>query len=426
MLTLPPVAGGMTINFHRVMAQILLAVFDGFSAFEQVYWVPENGPLKGKITLKKLAYRPAETCYFVIDLNGNYRGFQQKTVFQGRPIDVFIDAPNSFYYSANEEEAPFYGVSYFESAFYHYDKKVKFYYLAHLAAQNRAVGVRLGHMPPNANTKDKTAFRTALSNFGIAQAMLVPDGFTVEELGHKSTEFNYLPLIEHHDKMMSRSVLALFLDNDKTTRLVDFSTQQDDMFLLMERAIMDDVAASINNYLIPKFIDWNFGSGAYPEFKWGAFTEEQKSSIRTIFNALAVSPTINTSPEFTLALEELMADQMGLEIDYVPIEQRMVVEQEQKEAAAKAQAMMAMDPVSQQSSPGTPKQTSPYPDKPPTPKTKGTGGGPVAAKAAPSNIGPKAATPAVKATATGDTAVITLSDIARQVLEDYHEEVVSE
>lgn len=191
---------------------------------------------------------------------------------------------------------------------------------------------------------------------------------------------------------------------------------------------MDDVAASINNYLIPKFIDWNFDSGAYPEFKWGAFTEEQKSSIRTIFNALAVSPTINTSPEFTLALEELMADQMGLEIDYTPIEHRMEVEQQQKEAAAEAQAMLAMDPVSQQSSPGTP---SPYPQTPPKPKTKGTGGGPPAptpAAAPPSNIGPQNATAqgAVKATATGDTAVITLSDIARQILEDYSEEVVSE
>lgn len=401
MLTLPPVAGGMVVNFQKVIAQMLLAVFDGFSAFEQVYWVPETGPLKGKVTLKKLAYRPAETIYFVIDLNGNYCGFQQKTVFQGRPIDVYIDEPNSFYYSANEEENPFYGVSYFESAFYHYDKKVKLYYLSHLAAQNRAVGVRLGHMPVNANIKDKAAFRTALSNFGIAQAMLVPDGFTVEELSTKSGEFNYLPLIEHHNEMMSRSVLALFLDSDKSSRLVDFSSDKDDMFLLMERAIMDDIAESINNFLTPKFIDWNFGTGAYPEFRWGAFTEEQKSSIRTIFNALAIAMQVNVSPEFVLSLEELMADQIGLEIDYGPIEERIIEQlalKQQAQQAAAAQAVAGVqganggDPFG--STPGAPQgsgSTSAGGPKPPDPSAGG-----------------------IKASA----AVITLSDIAKEVIRE--------
>lgn len=323
MMTLPSVAGGMKINFHRVVAQALMAIFDGFSAFEQVYWVPSVGPLKGKVTLKKLAFRPADTVYFIIDPNGNYRGFQQKTVFQGRPIDVYIAPENSFYYAANEEESPFYGVSYFESAFYHYDKKVKLYYLAHLAAQNRAVGVRIGKMPAGADMKTKQMFRTALSNFGIAQAMLVPDGYSVEELAKSAQNFDYLPLIEHHDQMMSRSVLAMFLDDDKSSRLVDFSSQKDDMFILMEHSIMDELAATFNNYLFPKFIDWNFGSGCYPEFQWGAFTEEQKAAIRVTFNALAIAQQTNVSPEFMFELEKLMAEQIGLEIDYQAIEERL-------------------------------------------------------------------------------------------------------
>src|SRR5690606_26810638 len=59
--TTPPGAGGMTVTFQRFMSQMLGALFDGFAAFEKVFWMPEHGPMKGKYTLKKLAYRPSDT-----------------------------------------------------------------------------------------------------------------------------------------------------------------------------------------------------------------------------------------------------------------------------------------------------------------------------------------------------------------------------
>ena len=57
----PPGDGGMTVTFQRVMSQILRSLFYGFSAFEKVFDIPKDGPLKGKVVLKKLAYRPPET-----------------------------------------------------------------------------------------------------------------------------------------------------------------------------------------------------------------------------------------------------------------------------------------------------------------------------------------------------------------------------
>lgn len=119
----PPEAGGMTVTFQRFMSQVLSGLFNGFAAFEKVFWRPTHGPLKGKITLKKLAYRPAETVTFVTDEKGSYRGFRQRTFADGKTLDAYIPKEYSFYFAAKEEERKFYGVSFFESAFYHYDKK---------------------------------------------------------------------------------------------------------------------------------------------------------------------------------------------------------------------------------------------------------------------------------------------------------------
>lgn len=325
--------------------------------------------------------------------------FVHNTIFQGDPIDVTIDKENAFYYAANEEENPFYGVSYFSAAFYHYDKKVKLYYLAHLAAQHRAVGTRVGKIPKGADTREKAAFKKALTDFGLAQAMLVPDGYSVEELGKSTAVFDFVALINHHDHAMSKSVLAPFFDKDATGgALVDFSTQQDDMFLLMERAIMDEIAAAINTYLTPKFIDWNFGTGKYPLFQWGPFTDEQKAAIRSTFEKLAIAGTTNVTDEFMLELEKLMADELGLEIDYDEVEAQLEVQKklddELKAEQAKAGIEVAKNPPEPKivAAPGI-KPAATAPAKRPTPAGK-----------------------PVKATHVGP--LLSLSDLAQAVLED--------
>jgi hypothetical protein len=334
MLTLPPSAGGMTVTWDRAVSQMLMAVFDGFAPFECVYWTPNKGPLKGKIALKKLSYRPADTVTFLADEHGGFAGLRQRTTFQGRAIDATIEQEHSFYYAANEEENPFYGVSYFQAAHYHHDKKIKCYYLAHLAAQVRAVGTRIGEMPANPSAPDRAAFRTALADFGAAQAMLVPFGYKVTSWSPTSN-FDYMALISHHNSQMSKSVLAQFFDENDGSRtsLVDFSENNSSLFFLMLQAIMNEIEANINNYLIPKFIDWNFGTSAYPTFRFGPFTDEQKKAINDTFNALAVLTQPGVTPEFMLQLERHMAEEMGLEIDYDAIEAK----QKEQEAATVAQ-----------------------------------------------------------------------------------------
>lgn len=350
MFTLPPNAGGMEVPFHKVMAQILMALFDGFSPFEQIYWSPKTGPLKGKITLQKLAYRPAETVTFLTTNSGAFAGFRQRATVHGKVVDVKIDKEDAFYYAAQEEEKPFYGVSYFQSAFFHYDKKIKLYYIAHLSAQRNAVGTRIGTWPPNASEKDKTNFKKALADMGMSQWIGSPETFKVEAVTHSGTNFDYLSYINHHNSQMSKSVLAAFFDDHQgggaaDTTLVNFGQQSDAMFVLMLQTIMDEIAAQINHYIIPKFIDWNFNSGKYPTFKWGSFTDEQKAAIKATFDALATAgQSANVTPEFLFELEKKMAEEMGLEIDYDKIQQ----EHDQQKQLQQQADQLAMQQFGQQ------------------------------------------------------------------------------
>ncbi len=341
LLTLPASGGGMLTPWSLVMAQVLQAVFDGFSPFEMVYWSPTKGPLKGKWTLKKLAWRPPQSIYFLLDKHGDFYGFRQRIYFMGRSIDEIIGPEAATYYACQEEERKFYGQSMFEAAWYHWDKKVRLYFVAHLAAQRAATGTRVGHLPPSPTPEEQGAFVKALSDLGFAQYLAVPDGYSVDLL-KEGTQFPFLDYINHHNSQMSKSILAPFFDDKQgagnETSLVDFGQQSDAMFILMLDTIMAEVEAFINDKIIPRFIDWNFNSGKYPKFRFGQLTAEQKGVLTDMFKTLAVisNEFQSCTPEFMHELEKQVAEELGLEIDYEDVEKRMEESAKLAEAEAKA------------------------------------------------------------------------------------------
>lgn len=338
LFNLPPNAGGMSVPFTRVVAQMLQAIFDGYAPFEMVYDQPTTGPLKGKWTLKKMNYLPADTVKFLVTEDGSFDGFRQITQKPGGKIlDVKIPRDACVYYAAQEEENRFYGLSYFQSAYYHYDKKVKLYYLMHLAAQRSAVGTRVGTVPEDHSTDELNAFRMGLSDLGIAQWMTKPEGYLVELL-KEGGSFDFLSYINHHNSQMSKSILAAFFDENQGTggdaSLVDFGKQTDSLFVMMLQTIMTEIASIINHYIIPRFIDWNFSSSKYPEFRWGPFTDDQKDAIQDVFKAIAGIQGGNFTKEFAREIEKKVATEFGLEIDYETIE-------EEEKAAEQAPAVDA-------------------------------------------------------------------------------------
>jgi hypothetical protein len=350
LLMLPASSGGMTHSWHRFVKQLLLSLFNGFSAWEMIYWQPVTGPWKGKYTLRKLDWRPSETLIFLLDGQGEFNGFRQRTFFQGRTIDVKIPKETAVYYAHEEAERPFYGVSMFESAFYHYDKKVKLYYIAHLAAQRAAVGLRVGTMPPNPAARDKDNFIRGLADLGLAQYIALPSADWMVQSLKEEGNFDYLGLINHHNSEMSKSVLAQWFDQQQgggqgDSSLVDFGKSSDVTFMMMLDGILEEMAETISQHIFPRFIDWNFGSEKYPQFKWGPLTGEQKAAIQDTFDKLAIAgQQANITPEFMLQLEKNMAGEFGFDIDYDKIEK----EQAAQKAMQQQQQKMQMKQQQQQ------------------------------------------------------------------------------
>lgn len=348
LFNLPPNAGGMSVPFTRVIAQMLQAIFDGYAPFEMVYDFAKKGPLKGKWILKKLNYLPANTVRFLVTPDGSFDGFRQITQKPGgKMLDVKIPRDACVYYAAQEEENRFYGLSYFQAAYYHFDKKVKLYYLMHLAGQRSAVGTRVGTVPEDHDDGELNAFRQGLSDLGVAQWMVKPENYEVELL-KEGGSFDFLSYINHHNSQMSKSILAAFFDENQGTggdaSLVDFGKQTDSLFVMMLQTIMTEIASIINHYIIPRFIDWNFDSGKYPEFRWGPFTDDQKDAIQDVFTSLAGIQGGNFTKEFYREVEKKMATEFGLEIDYETIER-------EEEALATNEAVDSGGEVSPQGQP---------------------------------------------------------------------------
>lgn len=336
--TLPPEQGGLETPFSLCIAALLLGVFDGFAALEQVFHSPDNGPLKGKWTLQDLEIRPSQTLTFLLDDHGKLAGVRQLSYDKGKTIDAPIPKNVLAIYTCHSEERRYYGRSMFESAFYHYDKIVKLEFIAHLAAQRAAVGTRIGHIPAQGQSDQATAkFLQALANLNVAQWIALPPGYEIE-IQKEGGTFDFLEMIKYHNSQMSKSVLAAFFDDDQggnSSMLVDFGKQSDSHFTMMIDTIMSDIAAVINHQIIPQIIRWNFGPEAkMPTFEFGMLTEEDKSAIKDTWDKLMVAgPNSNATPEFTVAMEEAINDIFSLGVDYPAIK----IEQE----AAKAKAVAA-------------------------------------------------------------------------------------
>jgi hypothetical protein len=128
-----------------------------------------------------------------------------------------------------------------------------------------------------------------------------------------------MDFVNHHNSQMSKSVLAPFLDDAQggEKSLVDFGGQTDSLYLMLVRTLISEMESLFNDWLIPRFIDWNFGSEKYPKMKFGSFSDEQLRAIHNTFDKLSTAgQSAAVTRPFLLELEKTMAEEMGFDLDY--------------------------------------------------------------------------------------------------------------
>lgn len=342
-LLAPRHEGGMTVPLTRVVAYMCTAFYSGFRTFEKVLDPP--GTFDDDFTrLRKLRHHDPRTVQFTVDKQGGFNGIHQKTSWRGQTIDRDLSREKVAYFAIDEEEQAFYGKPIFLPAYYHFDKKHKIYYMLHLALAVGALPPRIAKAHAGVSQDAREKFLTALSNLGTNSALMIPEGFELEENRTLVTSAGGLPYIEainHHDVQMSKAVLMQFLDIGTSTGGGSFSLNKNhqDFAIMTLEGIMEDMADMFNNYVIPELIDWNFGTKLYPKLVFPPFTNDTRDMMFELFGKIMTARSTNASPEFITELEREVAKELDIDIESSAFDRnlgRMTAMKELEEAVERA------------------------------------------------------------------------------------------
>lgn len=277
--------GGMSTPFSLVLSDILLGIAQGYRIFEIVYKLNNDG----MIVFQKVTSREPWDVTIRTDDTGGFNGFEQMVSKNGSTQKVTIELPYAFLYTYRKDRHKLKGLSAFRSAFYHYDKKHRLYYLANQQAQTAAVNDKILKAPDGAEKTDRDENLRAVDKMANRSSIALPAGWDLDiKTPGKSVEL--LPYLDHHNVEMARSVLAdgqmLGTMSDSKGGSYSLADSKMDTFMYGERYIMNSIEEHVTSFLISKLIDYNFAVPRYPTFAFNDMTDDTASLLLEAFKSL--------------------------------------------------------------------------------------------------------------------------------------------
>ena len=275
----PPHKGGMTTPIDLVLAQTLRGVIEGYSGFEKVLSIKN-----GYVVFRKLAWRDPSTLGIRGDARGGFNGFKQRAFIGDNYEEVIIPLERAFLYTYGKEFHNLKGRSAFTSAYSSYDKKRRLYYLSEQQAQSDALKIKVVNAPPKTGQDELDATVAAVDELGFKATVGLPNGYTVEAL-NQNGGLDLLPLIEHHNAEMARSVLAMFilLGTGSKTGSYSLSQDQSDFFIQALMSIRKSLENHFTSYVISDLYAYNFENPRYGTFKFEDITDSTIELLKTVF-----------------------------------------------------------------------------------------------------------------------------------------------
>ncbi len=278
-LKTPPHKGGMSTPIDLVLAQALRGVVEGYSGFEKVLTLKD-----GKIVFRKIAWRDPTTLTMRADGRGGFNGFKQRAFIDGNYAEVIIPIERAFLYTYGKEFHNLKGRSAFTSAYSSYDKKRRLYYLAEQQAQSDALKIKVVEGREKAGQDELDATVEAVDELGFKATVGLPAGYKVTAL-NQTGGLDLLPLIEHHNAEMARSVLAMFilLGTGSKTGSYSLSQDQSDFFIQALMSIRKGLENHLTSYLISDLYSYNFEKPLYGTFKFEDITDSTIELLKQVF-----------------------------------------------------------------------------------------------------------------------------------------------
>lgn len=336
---------GMTTPWVKTLEQILKMFEFGFSVFEPVWelreWAPRKttpGANRKQYTmLRKLAARPPSTIsQFNYDDNGGPISVDHTaTDSKNQTSKVTIPIEKLVVFTFDQDGGDLRGNSILRSAYRNWYYKDHLYKIDAIQKERHGIGVPDIELQSGYSPEDKNFAHELGSNLRtnekayIVRTTNMKVGFA--EVGGHLVE--PLRSAEHHDTMIMKNVMVQFLNlgtgvegGSSGGRSTGATSM--DMFLKSMRHIANSIADSINLYLIPNLVAYNFPTDNFPEVRIRNIGEAKDlqmfaAALRNLRDADAI-----TIDEATEAWVRQVFEMPKLTTPFVPPEQRPTIIQE--------------------------------------------------------------------------------------------------
>ncbi len=288
----PPYMGGMTTPLSFLVADMTRAIFEGYRLYEKVARIIDKGKYKGKIGWRKLSPRDARTISLRSDRHGGFKGAYQRATFGNDSVTAVIPPEKCMLFTFQKEKHWLYGESILKSAYYHYDKKHKLYYISHKKAEVDALGLKILKIGQNLTEAQREAAENVVDRLGINSRITLPSGVELEIVRGGESGYNPMPLIEHHNAQMAKSALAQVLNQVKYAYPYGTKETPSDFLVLAVQSILKQMEETLNIYAVAPLIDYNFGTQAYPEVRFNKISGNAEAFLKDVFLKLIGENTI--------------------------------------------------------------------------------------------------------------------------------------
>lgn len=301
--------GGMRQTWQEHLRFALLGMLrDGFAVEEKVYGLVDTPNLQdddgavipvrqpgvppGKhIALLKLAPRLSKTIYrWYPNADDELDRLQQRVwrVNQdglgGEYEFPVIPGWKLVVYTHQKEGNNWFGVSVLRPAYMHWWYKNNLLRIDALAAERGGVGIPTWKEPPNAEKtqRDIAAAVGQSIHAGAKDYILEPFGWDFRFESVPRT-LDVLPSVQYHDMQIARSMLAQFMNLDKSG-LYNVNTDFSSFFLQSLQAVAHYLEEQHNRYIIRPLVDLNFVTDRYPTL---SIAEMDKRDVSRMLPGLA-------------------------------------------------------------------------------------------------------------------------------------------
>lgn len=179
------------------------------------------------------------------------------------------------------------GISIFRAAYKHWYMKDKVYLIDAIAHERQGLGVPYGKLPVGSGDADEAKMDEVLQNMRANEKAYArfPSDWEIGFMDMKGgATRNPKDTIMHHDRQMTKSILAQFLElgSGGGGGSHALGKDQSSFYLMSIEAIAKNIKDTFNRFLIKKLVDLNFDvEGNYPELVYDAIGQKDVNIFTT-------------------------------------------------------------------------------------------------------------------------------------------------